>query len=441
MTESLYNMGLEQSVLVALMTSERVYDGVGHLLTTSDFYALRHQVIFGAIQALAKTQTGYDAVAVKNHLVSANRLQDVGGEKYLTQLLAEVPMIFNLPANVQMLNDLRQRRAVEESCKQLMAAVSHMGTPVDQLAEQAILQIGEAARGERGDAEVYPLEAARTMMDYVTSGAIAGTPTGYVELDNKLGGFAGGQMIIIAARPAMGKSVLALNLADQISQGSGKLALFIQLEMLEAECTLRLVCGHAKVPMHIVKQASINDDMTAKDFERFSQATQNWQENGKVVICTKGVTSPTGVAAMARRLHRKHGLSCVVVDYLQLMRLPNGQGGDNRNTEITEISRALKQLAMELNIPVIALSQLNRGVESRSDKRPLLSDLRESGAIEQDADVVLMLYRECVYDENADPHSAEVLIRKQRQGALGTVPMEFYGQWARFESAVTRGAT
>ncbi len=434
----LHNHAMEQAVLAALMTIKSAFDRVSADLSDVVFDRLAHREIYRAINALATSAKSYDAVMVMDWLSVNHRLDAAGGEKYLAQILSDSPAsLYNLTDYAALIVDLHQRRIAVDLLNQSIVSIKDgrdVSAP-EALAGAASALINASATNSTADSLKKASESVALMMDAIINGhGLSGTPTGFLELDAKIGGLAGGQMIVVAGRPAMGKSVFASNLAVEMMTNTGKPSLFFSMEMSSDDLTQRIVANKASVPLADIRGRDWGD----AGWMRLEKAMTEWTKE-PFYIDEKPSRTPEQIQAVARRVNRESGgLACIVVDYMQLMKCPsvtNNRG--NRTNEIDEISRSMKALAKEMNCPVIALSQLNRSLESRPNKRPVMSDLRESGAIEQDADLILFIYRDEVYRQDSPAKGyAEIIIGKQRQGPLGTVPLVFKGHFARFENPI-----
>ncbi len=433
---NLNNPSLEQTVLSTLMSINNAWDQAD-FLTANDFSFSSHRAIFESIELITKSGKHPDAVLVADHLLGRHILNDIGGEQAIVKMLADSPAIFNIKPHAQKLAELGRRRNADAVLTQAIASVrDNLNEPTDAILGACVMAIDALSAATESDGAVVndSSDAVLAMMQDVLSDKSKGVPTGFVELDNKISGLVGGQLIIVAARPAMGKSLFASNVADQVSQTTGKPFLIFQMEMQQTDMMVRVMASRARVPIGKIKTATWD----ANEWARIEHANQEFVGNGKLLFCCQGGMSPAQVTAIAKQMHRQYGgLSGIMVDYIQLMRVPNHKG--NRENEVSEISRSLKALAMLLDVPVIALSQLNRSLEQRPNKRPVMSDLRESGAIEQDADVILFIYRDEVYNENTQSKGfAELIIGKQRQGDLGKVILAFRGEFGCFENCTNQ---
>ncbi len=418
----------EESVLGSILLSSDAANEVLDRLSPDDFYVPAHQAIFEAIARLYNENQPIDAVTVSDVLRRAEELDKVGGVNAITRILDAVPTAANVSyyADVVEENGLRRRmlRASAEIGELALSIDEEIETVIDT-AEQKMLAVAEKRVGEGLEALGGLFNGTLERLEELEQqdSELTGVSTGLKDLDKKLAGLQRANLVIVAARPAMGKSTLALNVATSVALRHGPVAIF-SLEMSREEIVQRLLCSEARI-----------DSMKL----RTGQLGSKWPDLVKAVnklykapiyVDDAAMVTVTDIRAKCRRLKRKSGLELVVVDYLQLMQ---GSNRENRQQEIAEISRNLKNLARELEVPVIGVSQLNRGLESRTDKRPQLGDLRESGAIEQDADVVMFIYRDDYYSEDAQKGLADILIAKHRSGATGAVKVTFAAEHTRFD--------
>jgi replicative DNA helicase len=428
----------EQALLGGLMLDNNSWHRVAGKVFESDFYRPDHQLIFSAIRDLAEKDSPRDAVTLSEYLESRGQLADAGGLGYLGNLLQETPSAANIGAYADIVRERSLLRELIAAGNNIAAhAYQPDGRPARELVELAEKEVFEIAeKGARGHKDFVPLkEICSDMVDrldilHQAGAAITGLSTGFSKFDDKTQGLQRGDLVIVAGRPSMGKTTLALNIAEYVAFNPVKpepVAIF-SMEMSTEQLALRFVSSLGQVQQAHLRNGKFSD----ADWPRINTAIQQMAQ-APIYIDDTPALSPGDVRARARRLKRKHGVGLVVVDYLQLMQDPGTS--ENRTTEISNISRALKSLARELEVPVIALSQLNRSVEQRPDKRPVMSDLRESGAIEQDADLILFIYRDEVYNqESPRKGQADVIIAKHRNGEIGDFVLTFRGQFSRFEN-------
>lgn len=419
----------EQSVLGGLLLENGSYERIDGTLTAHDFYSTAHQAIYRAIVSLLSRGEPADAITVSDALEKTGESENVGGLAYLGDLAANTPTAANIKAYAKMVLDAKGRRNLIQAGQRIIELGQDKSTDTITLADQAASIVAKLSdqRGGNDPAMISDLlvKAVDNIRERIDSGgSISGLSTGFVDLDRAMTGLHPGNLVVLAGRPAMGKTTLGVNIAENVAINGGT-ALVFSLEMPSDDLAERSIARAGGINTQALREGRL----TAEDYERLSAALAKL--NGTRLIIDEDAA--TGTVAQIRRkalrVKREGGLSLVVIDYLQLMR---GDGG-NRNEEIGGITRGLKLLAKELHVPIVLLSQLNRGVEDRTDKRPMMSDLRESGAIEQDADVILMAYRDDYYNPNSTFKGyAEILIRKQRMGPIGTVPLIFQGEYSRF---------
>ncbi|MBB1089250.1 replicative DNA helicase [Lysobacter sp. SG-8] len=427
----------EQSVLGGLMLAPDAYDRVIDHITESDFYRRDHQLIFRAINELAKKGKPYDAVTLGEWFDSMGMGEQVAGGAYLIELASTTPSAANIRAYAEIVRD----KAILRQLIDVGTGIVNDGYQPDgrdsseilDEAERQVLAIAQANSSGKDDfTSVHQaLTAAFDELQtrYANGGGITGLPTGYTEFDELTAGLQKTDLVILAARPAMGKTTLALNMAEYAAFRSKLPVAVFSMEMSASQLAMRLISSVGRVNAQRLRTGQLEDE----DWSRVTSAIRQLREV-KIFIDDEPGLSPTKLAAKARRLKREHGLGLIVIDYLQLMSVPGNS--ENRATEISEISRSLKGLAKELEVPVIALSQLNRSLETRTDKRPVMADLRESGAIEQDADMIVFIYRDEYYNKENSPDKglAEVIIGKQRSGPTGSVKLKFFGEYTRFDN-------
>lgn len=440
-----HSMEAETGVLGGLLLDNAAFDRVGDLLTADSFYRYEHRLVFGAIAALIDDSKTADVVTVFERLQNLGQEQSAGGMAYLHALAQYEPSGTNIRRFAEVVRERATLRKLVAASDEIAAnALNTQGRAVKNIldeAEQRIFAIGEAgARANRGFQSMDTLVV--NLLDQITERAdnpqdVTGLATGFHDLDRMTSGLQNGDLIVLAARPSMGKTALAINIAEHVALQAGLPVAVFSMEMGAAQLTVRVVGSIGRIDQNHLRNGRLTDD----EWQRLAEATENLRKIPLHIDETAGLTSGE-LRTNARRLARQCGrLGLIVVDYLQLM---SGSTSDseNRATELGEISRGLKTLAKELGCPVIALSQLNRSVETRTDKRPMMSDLRESGAIEQDADIILFIYRDDYYTKDAskEPGVAEIIIAKQRNGPTGTVRLAFLKPITKFENLTSFGA-
>ncbi len=426
----------EEALLGGVMLENEALSQVVDYVQEDDFYRPGNREIFKTILRLAKNNEPVDLVTVADHLKQRQKLDEVGGSGYLSSLVDNVHTAANLTAYAKIVKNKSLLRSLIHTATGIVEQSYGEVEDVDQLVDQAEKSILDVAKN-RNQSEITPIDEvvknsfAAIDAAYKSNTTITGVPTGFAEIDNLTCGFQRSELIIIAGRPSMGKTSLALNIAHNTAanQDSINRVAFFSLEMSKEQLVTRMLCSQSEINAQTIRRGLLKDE----DWPRLSAAAALISDLPIYIDDTAAITVME-MRAKARRLKNGKGLDMVVVDYLQLMR----GDGESREREISEISRSLKALAKELDIPVVALSQLNRGVESRIDKRPQLSDLRESGAIEQDADVIMFVYRDEVYNKDKPDNIglAEILVRKQRNGPTGVVKMRFFGEFTSFRDGV-----
>jgi replicative DNA helicase len=435
-----HSIEAESSVLGGLLLDNQAWDRVGDLLTAQDFYRYEHRLIFDAIARLVNATKPADVITVFEDLQSIAKAEECGGLQYLNALAQFVPSAGNIRRYAEIVRERAiLRRLVSTADEIATTAFNTQGRAVAEIlddAEQKIFRIGEdGAKMKQG---FQPMEALMVqLLDNVQARSdnpsdVIGLPTGFVDLDRMTSGLQPGDLIVLAARPSMGKSSLAINIAEHVALHEGLPVAVFSMEMGASQLAIRIVGSIGRIDQNHLRTGRLTDD----EWPRLTEAIEKLRNVSLHIDETPGLTV-SELRANARRLARQCGgkLGLVVVDYLQLMSVSSGMSDENRATAVGEISRGLKMLAKELQCPVIALSQLSRGVESRSDKRPIMSDIRESGAVEQDADVIMFIYRDDYYNKDSkEPGVAEIIISKQRNGPTGTVRMAFLKPLTRFES-------
>lgn len=431
-----HSIEAEQSVLGGLMLDNRAWDLIADRLREHDFYRHDHRLIYRTMAKLGEQSKPLDVLTVSESLRELHELENAGGEVYLFELANNTPSVANIAAYA----DIVRERSV---MRQLIAVANDIagnafnpeGRTSSELldnAERQVFAISEM--GSRGAGPVNIKEFLAKTMDKIdllfqSDNPITGTPTGYHDLDEMTSGLQESDLVIIAGRPSMGKTMLAMNIAEHVGIKSQLPVLVYSMEMPGEALVMRLLSSLCRIDQLRIRTGKLQDE----DWPRIS-STVSMLSEAPIFIDDTPALSPAELRARARRLAKEHGqIGLIVVDYLQLMQVPGYN--ENRTAEISEISRSLKSLAKELKVPVIALSQLNRSLEQRADKRPVMSDLRESGAIEQDADLIAFIYRDEVYNDNSpDKGTAEIIIAKQRNGPIGKIRVTFLGQYCCFEN-------
>ena len=436
----------ESSVLGGLLLDNSAWDRVGDLLVDQDFYRSEHKLIYAAIGALINSSKPADVITVYENLQNQGKADEVGGLSYLNSLAQYVPSAANTRRYAEIVRERSiLRKLVAASDEISTNAFNPQGKTVATIldeAEQKIFKIGEqGSRMKEGFQSMDTLVV--SLLDRVTEMAenpndVTGVPTGFYDLDRMTSGFQAGDLIVLAARPSMGKTALAINIAEHVALHEGLPVAVFSMEMGASQLAVRIVGSIGRIDQSNLRTGKLTDE----EWPRLTEAIEKLRNISLHIDETPGLTV-SELRANARRLAKQCGkLGLIVVDYLQLMSVSSSMSEENRATAVGEISRGLKMLAKELQCPVIALSQLSRGVESRTDKRPMMSDLRESGAIEQDADIIMFIYRDEYYTKEAckEPGVAEVIISKQRNGPTGTVKLAFMNRITKFES-LANGST
>ncbi|NDY90552.1 replicative DNA helicase [Ideonella livida] len=436
-----HSIEAEQSVLGGLLLDNGAWDRAADVLSEEDFYRHEHRLIFSAISLLIAASKPADVITVFERLQSMGKDGDCGGLTYLNALAQSVPSAANLRRYAEIVRERSiLRKLIAASDEIATHAFNPQGKAVSQILDEAegkIFKIGEEGqRNKQGFQSMDQL--VMQLIDRVTelaeNGAddVTGVRTGFYDLDRMTAGLQGGDLIILAARPSMGKTAFALNIAENVAVQEGRPVVVFSMEMGAAQLALRLVGSLGRIDQSGLRTGKLRDE----DWGRLTEAVDKLSK-AHIYIDETPALNPAELRARARRQARQSGqLGLIVIDYLQLMSGSAASSGENRATELSEISRGLKALAKELNCPVIALSQLNRSVETRPDKRPMMSDLRESGAIEQDADVIMFIYRDDYYnrEDSKTPGQAEIIIAKQRNGPVGAVHLAFLKQNTRFDN-------
>lgn len=434
-----HSLEAEQSVLGGLMLDNERWDNVSERVAGEDFFSRPHRTIFSQMQRLLEQGRPIDLITLSEALETGGELENVGGFAYLAELSKNTPSA----ANINAYADIVRERAVIRDMISVANEIADAGYDPQgrssedllDLAESRVFQIAENRankdEGPKGIEAILEETVEKIEKLYAQPhDGVTGVSSGYQDLDKKTAGLQPSDLIIVAARPSMGKTTFAMNLCENAAMTEEKPVLIFSLEMPGNQIMMRMLASLSRVDQTRIRTGQLDDE----DWARISSTMGILLEKRNMYIDDSSGLTPTEVRSRARRIFREHGgLSLIMIDYLQLMRVPSLS--DNRTLEIAEISRSLKALAKELQVPVVALSQLNRSLEQRADKRPVNSDLRESGSIEQDADLIMFIYRDEVYHESSDLKGvAEIIIGKQRNGPIGTVRLTFNGQWSRFDN-------
>jgi replicative DNA helicase len=439
-----HSVEAEQSVLGGLLLENDALDKIADILTANDFYRHDHRVIYEHISRLIEHSKPADIVTLAEALESTAQLAGVGGIAYLGALAQNVPGSANIRRYAEIVRERAvMRKLVEVGSSISDSAFSPQGKDAAQLLDEAEAKIFEIAEGGSRSAQgfidiktILPQVADRIdqLFQRDNPSDVTGIPTGFTDLDSMTSGLQPGDLVIVAGRPSMGKTAFSLNIAENVALDTGLPVAVFSMEMAATQLAMRMIGSVGRLDQHKMRTGRLEDE----DWVRLTTALGKLNDAPLFIDESAGLNA-LEVRARARRLHRQCGkLGLIVLDYLQLMSAT--RSGENRATEISEISRSLKALAKELDVPVVALSQLNRGLEQRPNKRPVMSDLRESGAIEQDADVILFIYRDEVYNpDSQDKGTAEIIIGKQRNGPIGTVRLTFLGEHTRFENFASTG--
>jgi replicative DNA helicase len=429
----------EQSVLGGLMLDNTAWERIADIITDSDFYRQDHRLIYHHICKLIEQNKPADVITIAESLEISAELQTVGGLAYIGAIVQNTPSAANIKRYAEIVRERSIMRNLAQVGVQITdSAYNPAGRSAANLLDEAeakVFEIAEeGARGKEGFVDIQPLlkqvvERIELLYSQDNPSNVTGIASGFHDLDQKTSGFQPGDLIIVAGRPSMGKTAFSLNIAEHVALELHKPVAVFSMEMGGAQLAMRMLGSVGKLDQHKVRTGRLDD----QDWPKLTYALGKLNE-APIFIDESAALNALELRARARRLYRQHGeLGLIVVDYLQLM--SSSSQGENRATEISEISRALKGLAKELKVPLIALSQLNRSLEQRPNKRPVMSDLRESGAIEQDADVILFIYRDEVYNpDSPDKGIAEIIIGKQRNGPIGKVDLTFLGEYTRFES-------
>ena len=431
-----HSVEAEQSVLGGLMLDNEAWDQVSEIVAEDDFYRHDHRMIFRAVAELSRLTKPFDVITLSEWMQDVGILDKAGGLAYLGALAKNTPSAANIKAYAQIVRERAVLRQLAQVGVEISDSVYNKGARNSEEllddAERLVFNIADqGARGRRGftalkDLLVKAVDRIDTL--FHLDNPITGVPTGYTDFDERTSGLQASDLIIVAGRPSMGKTSFAMNIVEHAAIKNKTPVAVFSMEMPGEQLAMRMMSSLGRIDQHRVRTGKLSDD----DWPRLTSAVSLLAE-APIFIDDSPALTPNEVRARSRRLAREHGLGLIVIDYLQLMQVSGTK--ENRVTEISEISRSLKSLAKELKVPVIALSQLNRSLEQRPNKRPVMSDLRESGAIEQDADLIVFIYRDEVYNEDSpDKGTAEIIISKQRNGPIGTTRLTFLGQYTRFEN-------
>jgi replicative DNA helicase len=439
-----HSLEAEQSLLGGLLIDNSALDQVADAISSKDFYRQDHRQIFIHIVDLINSSNPADVITVAESLEKNSELTSAGGMAYLASLAENMPSVANIRGYAKIIRDNSiLRNLITVGSDIVEGAFSPKGKDAQQLLDEMEAKLFAVAESESNrlgykDFQAIVAQVVRDLEERGQNpGTVTGLSTGFTDLDSLTTGLHGGELVIIAGRPSMGKTALAMNIAEACGVDQNKAVAIFSMEMGSEQIVTRLLGSVAKVNQQKMRTGKMDED----DWEKIADGLGRLNE-APLFIDEGSALNSYELRARARRLDRstEGGLGLIVVDYIQLMSALGGQQGENRATEISEISRSLKSLAKELNVPVVALSQLNRNVDSRPDKRPQMSDLRESGAIEQDADVIMFIYRDEVYNpDSADKGIAEIILAKQRSGPIGTVKLTFVGEFTRFENYANPG--
>lgn len=434
-----HSIEAEQSVLGGLLLDNSAWDRIADFISEADFYRFDHRLIFQNIAKLISATKPADVITVFEMLQVAGKAEEVGGLAYLNSLAQNTPSAANIRRYAEIVRERAVlRKLVTVADDIASSAFAPQGREVRELldaAESKVFAIAEeGSRGQKGFQEIQPLltqvvERIDELYHRDSTTDVTGVPTGFIDLDKMTSGMQAGDLVIVAGRPSMGKTAFSLNIGEHVAVEQGLPVAVFSMEMAGTQLAMRMLGSVGRLDQHRLRTGRLLDE----DWPRLTHAIQRMND-AQLFIDETPALNPMELRARSRRLARQCGqLGLIIIDYLQLM--SGSGGGENRATEISEISRSLKSLAKELNCPVIALSQLNRSLEQRPNKRPVMSDLRESGAIEQDADVILFIYRDEVYNQDSqDKGTAEIIIGKQRNGPIGTVRLTFLGQFTKFDN-------
>lgn len=439
------NIEAEKAVLGALLTSKEAFDAVYGVVETDEFYRDAHRVIYDALLRIYKKNKRADMILLVEELDRIKKLEEVGGIAYVTLLANDTTASFNVEEHARIVSEKAHLRRLIDAGNKIVGMSYEGEDEPEQIldeAERLVLAVKGSGRGESSFSPMGEIVEDNMELIYKISqhrGALTGIPTGFRDLDKLTNGLQRSDLILVAARPSMGKTAFTLNLAQYAAVTTGRKVAFFSLEMSKVQLVNRILASVSGVSSNKLRTGQFEN----ADWDALVRASQTLSEAPLFIDDTPGLTAQDMRSKLRRLKAEQGGLDLVVVDYIQLMQGRSSKNGENRQQEISEISRNLKLIARELNVPLVALSQLSRGVEARTDKRPVLSDLRESGSLEQDADIVTFLYRDWYYATEADREAmdqdiTEVIIRKHRNGELGTVKLLFDGSLTRFYDTTLR---
>lgn len=426
------NLEAEQAVLGAILLEAEALIASMERLRAEDFYSVSHQRIFEVMVALGEDGEPIDLVTLTARLQDLGQLDEVGGVSYLAKLAGAVPTAANVEYYAQIVEEKSMLRRLIRTATQIVSSGYATEDDVGVLLSDAERRIMELSHNRSSSGFISIRDVLMDVFErveflYNHRGGVTGIPSGFVDLDKMTSGFQRNDLIILAARPSVGKTAFALNVAQNVAVRASETVAIFSLEMSAAQLVQRMICAESNVDATRMRTGDLKGD----DWEKLSMAIGSLSEAQIFIDDTPGITV-ADIRAKCRRLKKEKGLGMILIDYLQLIQ-GRGKAGENRQQEVSEISRTLKMIARELEVPVIALSQLSRGVEQRQDKRPMMSDLRESGSIEQDADIVAFLYRDDYYDKETEKKNIiEIIIAKQRNGPVGTVELVFLKQFNKF---------
>lgn len=426
------NIEAEQAVLGAIFLEPSTLTVASEILIPEDFYRNAHQQIYLTMLKLGDHGKAVDVVTVTEDLAAAKQIEDVGGIAYLSELAASVPTAANIEYYARIVEEKSLLRRLIRTATTIAQDGYNRENEVEDLLSEAEKSIMEVAQRKNAGAfhtikDVLVRTYDNIELLHNRKGDVTGIPTGFAELDRMTAGFQRNDLIIVAARPSVGKTAFALNIAQNVATNTDEKVAIFSLEMGAEQLVMRMLCAEGNINAQNLRTGALTDE----DWRKLTMAMGSLSNSGIYIDDTPGIRIGE-IRSKCRRLKQEQGLGMILIDYLQLIQ-GNGRSGDNRQQEVSEISRSLKGLARELEVPVIALSQLSRGVEQRQDKRPMMSDIRESGSIEQDADIVAFLYRDDYYDkESENKNMIEIIIAKQRNGPTGTVELAFVKEYNKF---------